>query len=128
MADMMMTRVGTPVSGDYQTIRWVYPSGVNDAYVSLGAGNFQVQVSWSGTARILLAHQPEGASTVTAAELPKVDTTGPRTMLANLASENTANRFFLQMSGATADDLKRRVSVMVTNLEQLANLSTIELK
>ena len=124
---MMITRVGTPVSGDYQTVRWVYPPGVNDAYVALGAGNFQVQVSWSGTARILLAHQPDGASTVTAAELPKVDALGPRTMLANLASENSGNRFFLQMSGATADDLKRRVSVMVTNLDQLASFSTIEL-
>lgn len=113
MAGKILERVARQKATGQQTMEIVYPEGVNDAYIWLGAGVFDVIITWPGRAAVAVVHNFDGTHTAQHHWVIKENEWhGERRGMVRLASEHQGQRFYLQSKG-TALDGNLRASVQV---------------
>lgn len=117
MAGQMMERVAKQRTAGSQTMDLVFPTTEHNVYVFLGAGVFDVIVTWSGRPAIAVVHQLDGTSVFHNWVIKESTFHGERRGMVRLSSESPNQRFYLQSSGSVLEsNLRCSVQVIPANL------------
>lgn len=111
-------------AGRNQTMRLVYPTKGSPTYVYLGAGVFDVIVTWGGTAAVNMHHRWDGSTggqrnhMSLVPEGPTSNSSGvvQRRGMVRVGSENQGQLVFFTTSGAMDDLARATIQIIPANL------------
>lgn len=117
MSGQIMERVAKQRSTGQQTMDLVYPTSEHQVYVNLGAGVFDVIVTWSGRPAIAVVHQLDGSSVFHNWVIKESTVHAERRGMVRLSSESPNQRFYLQSNGSVLEtNLRCSVQVIPANI------------
>ena len=116
---MIMERVAVQsAAGNTQTMKLVYPAGVHDVYVYLGAGVFDVIVTWGGSAALTVHHRWDG-SWASLRNHPLIpEGTGSRAAvvqrrgMVRVGSEHAGQSLYFSTSGALDETARATIQII----------------
>lgn len=123
MAQIMERVAAQSGAGRTQTMRLVYPTKGSPTYVYLGAGVFDVIVTWGGTAAVNMHHRWDGSTsdqrnhmslvpegTSTASDVKQ------RRGMVRVGSENPGQLVFFTTSGPMDEVARATIQIIPANL------------
>lgn len=122
----MMERVAVQsAAGTTQTMKLVYPTKGSPTYVYLGAGVFDVIVTWGGSASLMMHHRWDGSTSsqrnhpmVAEAQTTSASVAQRRGMV-RVGSEHGGQSIFFTTSGALDETARATVQIIPANWSEI---------
>lgn len=117
MASMILERVAKQPDSGTGTMPIVYPPGVHNVYLDLGAGVYDLIISWNGRARVEAIHMwnREWASKRRVIDIAATDIPRERRGLVRISSEKPQWVYF-SATGALDANARLAIQVIPANL------------